>query len=52
MELNRDQFDKLTSQSQQEAKLKKQRQNELKSKWEILSRRTGVAETQSKFPLV
>lgn len=47
MEINRDQFEKITAQGQQEAKVKKAKQQEMKSKWDMLHRKYKVEETPS-----
>jgi len=52
MEINKDQFEKLTTAGQQEARQKKARQVELKSKWDALHRKFNVKEEPSQFPLV
>lgn len=52
MEINRDQFEKITSQAQQEAKAKKAKQQDIKQKWDALHRKYKVEEVPSKFPLV
>ena len=52
MEINKDQFEKLTTAGQQEARQKKTRQVELKSKWDALYRKFNVKEEPSQFPLV
>ena len=52
MEMNRDQFEKLTVAAQQEQKQKANRQKENAVKWEVLNRRLGVDEPKSQFPLI
>lgn len=47
MEINRDQFEKLTVAAQQEQKQKANRIKENASKWDLLNRRLGVEETPS-----
>ena len=52
MEMNRDQFEKLTVAAQQEQKQKVNKQKENASKWELLNRRLGVDEPKPYFPLI
>jgi len=52
MEISKDQFEKLTAAGSQEAKQRKARQAEMKSKWDALHRKFNVKETPSQFPLV
>ena len=52
MEINRDSFERHTQTGQQESKQKKQRQQDLKSKWEALHSKHGIKEEPSQFPLV
>ena len=52
MDMNREQFDKLTKAAQQEEKQRKAKQRENANKWELLNRRLGVEEPQPQFPLV
>ena len=52
MEINREQFEKLTQQGQQEQKARTQKQADTKSKWEKLQRKYRVPEEPSQFPLV
>ena len=52
MEMNRDQFEKLTVTAQQEQKQKLSKQWDNSSKWDQLNRRLGVQAKPSQFPLV
>jgi hypothetical protein len=52
MEINREQFEKLTQQGQQEQKTRNQKDAETKAKWEKLQRKYRVEEVPSQFPLV
>jgi hypothetical protein len=52
MEINREQFEKHTQSGQQEAKQKRAKQSDLKTKWDVLHKKTGVKEEPSQFPLI
>ena len=52
MEMNRDQFEKLTVQAQQEQRQRQQRQKDNQSKWDQLNRKHRVEQKPSIFPLV
>ena len=47
MEINREQFEKLTVAAQQEQKQKASKIKENASKWDLLNRRLGIEETPS-----
>ena len=52
MDMNRDQFEKLTVAAQHDQKQKATKQREQAAKWEMLNNRLGIEETKSQFPLV
>ena len=52
MEINRDQFEKLTVAAQQEQKQKANKVKENASKWDLLNRRLGIEAAASQFPLI
>ena len=52
MEMNRDQFEKLTVQAQQEQRLKQQKLKDNQAKWDALNRKHKVEAKPSIFPLV
>lgn len=52
MEFNRDQFEKITVQAQQEARSKATRQKESENKWAKLNKKLNVAEEPPLFPLI
>ena len=52
MDMNREQFEKLTVAAQNDQKQKAAKQREQAAKWEMLNNRLGIEETKSQFPLV
>jgi hypothetical protein len=52
MELNKDMFERISQTASQELKQKKSKQIDMKLQWQMLHRKHGVAEPESKFPLV
>lgn len=52
MEMNRDQFEKLTVQAQQEQRQKAQKLKDNQAKWDALNRKHKVEAKPSIFPLV
>jgi len=52
MEVNRDLFEKITVQAQQEARTKVTRSKEVESKWAKLNKKLNVPEEPPLFPLV
>lgn len=51
MEMNRDQFEKLTVQAQGEQRQKAQRHKEIQSKWDMLNRKHRIEPSPPIFPL-
>ena len=52
MEMNRDQFEKLTMQATQEQKQRQQKQKENESKWDRLNTHLRITAKPSQFPLI
>ena len=52
MELNKDMFERISQTASQELKQKKSKQVDMKLQRQMLHRKHGVAEPESKFPLV
>ena len=52
MDLNQEQFERLSTSNQADKKSQKSRHEELQSKWEILHKKHKVDEPVSQFPLV